>query len=122
MWLLAATSSVVFAAATRTVHEQPPSEMDRLMVFGFLAAFATLVVGLHVRQSRSALAAFAVCLTATAVYGFMQGAWPLGFVQGVWAATAFVRWWQGKKVPARVDALRRQIRVDESRMSRMFGA
>ena len=25
-------------------------------------------------------------------YGFLQGAWPFGLVEGVWAVVAFVRW------------------------------
>jgi hypothetical protein len=95
--------------------------MDQLMVFGFFAAFLTLVVGLYARQSRFGLAAFAACLTATAVYGFMQGAWPLAIVQAAWAAAVFGRSWRGKNFVRSSLPLRPRIYVDESRMSRMFG-
>src|SRR5580704_4347105 len=93
MRLLATTSSIAFTAASYR-HAVPP-EMDQLMVFGFFAAFLTLVVGLYARQSRLGLATFAACLTATAVYGFMQGAWPIAIVQAAWAAVVFGRSWRG---------------------------
>jgi hypothetical protein len=30
---------------------------------------------------------------SSAVYGLLQGAWPLGLVEGVWSALAIRRWW-----------------------------
>jgi hypothetical protein len=120
MRLLATTSSIAFTAASYR-HAVPP-EMDQLMVFGFFAAFLTLVVGLYARQSRLGLATFAACLTATAVYGFMQGAWPIAIVQAAWAAVVFGRSWRGKNIVRSSVPLRPRIYVDESRMSRMFGA
>lgn len=44
--------------------------------------------------------AFAVsCLLASA-YGFLQGAWPFGMVEVVWAGVAFRRWQQaGRQGP-----------------------
>ncbi|MGC8732278.1 MAG: hypothetical protein ACP5RC_08475, partial [Halothiobacillaceae bacterium] len=33
------------------------------------------------------------CLTASA-YGFLQGAWPFGLVEAIWALVAARRWWQ----------------------------
>ncbi len=113
MWLLATTKTVVSA---------PPAEMDQLMLFGFLAAFATLVVGLHAKQSKPAQAALAVCLSATAAYCFMQGAWPIGIMQGIWAAAVLRHSLRGKTAVRRAILPQRKICVDESRMSRMFGA
>jgi hypothetical protein len=113
MWLL---------ATTRAIAPVAPPELDWLMLFGFLAAYFTLVVGLYARQSRSGLAAFALCLAATAIYGFMQGAWPIGIVQAAWAVAVFGRSWRGKIIVPLAAAPRRKIYVDESRMSRMFGA
>jgi hypothetical protein len=37
--------------------------------------------------------AFAVSCVLGSVYGFLQGAWPFGVVEGVWAMVALRRWW-----------------------------
>jgi hypothetical protein len=120
MRLLAISNAISFVAASHQ-HAGPP-QLDGLMLFGFFAAFLTLVVGLYARQSRLGLATFAVCLTATAVYGFMQGAWPIAIVQAAWAAVVFGRSLQAKNIVRLAVPLRRRIYVGESRMSRMFGA
>jgi hypothetical protein len=130
MWLLATTSSIAFTAANLTAHSPAPPvpEMDRVMVFGFLAAFATLVIGPHARQSRSTLAAFTACLAAIALYAFLQGAWPIGFVLGIWAANVLRQCFAGKIRQrgngfgtAAAGTQGRSLNL-ESRMSRMFGA
>jgi presenilin-like A22 family membrane protease len=36
--------------------------------------------------------AFAGGCIATSAYGFLQGAWPFGVVELIWAAVAFKRW------------------------------
>jgi hypothetical protein len=35
------------------------------------------------------------CLLGSA-YGFLQGAWPFGLVEGVWSLIAFRRWWRAQ--------------------------
>ena len=35
----------------------------------------------------------ASCLLGSA-YGFLQGAWPFGVVEAIWALVAFRRWWR----------------------------
>jgi hypothetical protein len=37
--------------------------------------------------------AFAVAYALGSVYGFLQGAWPFGLVEGVWSGVAVRRWW-----------------------------
>lgn len=37
---------------------------------------------------------FSVACVASSVYGFLQGAWPFGVVELIWAAVAFRRWRQ----------------------------
>jgi len=37
--------------------------------------------------------AFAVSCVLGSVYGFLQGAWPFGVVEGVSAMVALRRWW-----------------------------
>jgi hypothetical protein len=66
--------------------------MDRLTLFGLFAVTAMLVT--YALESRSpwfTLAFAASCLLG-AVYGFLQGAWPFGVVEAVWAVVAAVRW------------------------------
>ena len=68
--------------------------MDRLTIFGLLAVTAMLVT--HALEKRSpwfVLAFAGSCLMGSA-YGFLQGAWPFGLVEAVWAVVAARRWWQ----------------------------
>jgi len=36
--------------------------------------------------------AFAVACALASLYGFLQGAWPFGLVEAVWALVALGRW------------------------------
>ena len=38
--------------------------------------------------------AFAGACVLASVYGFLQGAWPFGVVEGVWSLVALRRWLQ----------------------------
>lgn len=67
--------------------------MDRLTLFGLFAVTAMLVFyALEDRSSWFILAFAGSCVLASA-YGFMQGAWPFGLVEGVWSIVAVRRWW-----------------------------
>jgi hypothetical protein len=46
---------------------------------------------LEARSHWFVLAFAGACLLAS-VYGFLQGAWPFGVVEAVWAVIALVRW------------------------------
>jgi hypothetical protein len=35
---------------------------------------------------------FAAACVLGSIYGFLQGAWPFGIVEAIWAAVAFSRW------------------------------
>jgi hypothetical protein len=37
--------------------------------------------------------AFAGACALVSAYGFLQGAWPIGFVESVWSLVALKRWW-----------------------------
>ena len=37
--------------------------------------------------------AFAFSCLLGSSYGFLQGAWPFGLVEGIWALIAARRWW-----------------------------
>lgn len=66
--------------------------MDRLTAFGLFAVVAMLVTyALEARDARFVLAFAGACALGS-VYGFLQGAWPFGVAEAVWAAVAFRRW------------------------------
>jgi hypothetical protein len=37
--------------------------------------------------------AFGFACVLGSLYGFLQGAWPFGLVEGVWSVVAVRRWW-----------------------------
>lgn len=66
--------------------------MNLLSLFGLLSVTAMLVCYAFEQQSPWFVLAFAFsCLLASA-YGFLQGAWPFGLVEIIWAAVALRRW------------------------------
>ena len=66
--------------------------MDRLTFFGFFAVTAMLVCYALERRSPWFVLAFAVACLLGSIYGFLQGAWPFGLVEAVWALVAVGRW------------------------------
>ena len=67
--------------------------MDRLSLFGLFAVTAMLVCYACERRSRWFVLGFAGACALGSVYGFLQGAWPFGAVEAVWAGVALRRWW-----------------------------
>jgi hypothetical protein len=66
--------------------------MDRLTLFGLLAVTAMLICyALEDRSHWFVLAFAGACLLGSA-YGFLQGAWPFGMVEAIWAIIAARRW------------------------------
>jgi hypothetical protein len=66
--------------------------MDGLTLFGLFAVTAMLAFyALEDRSPRFILAFAGACLLASA-YGFLQGAWPFGIVEAIWAGVAVHRW------------------------------
>ncbi len=71
--------------------------MDALTAFGLFAVTAMLVCyALEARSPWWTLAFAGSCLLGSA-YGFLQGAWPFGLVEGVWSMVAARRWWRLRK-------------------------
>ena len=66
--------------------------MDGLTLFGVLAVTAMLIF--YALEDRSAwfIIAFAGACALASVYGFLQGAWPFGVVEAIWAGVAVYRW------------------------------
>lgn len=52
------------------------------------------------KRSRWFILAFALFCTLGSIYGFLQGAWPFGVVEAVWALVALYRWLQVDPVRA----------------------
>jgi len=70
--------------------------MDILTIFGLIAVTAMLVFYTLEEASHWYVLAFAgACLLASA-YGFLQGAWPFGVVEVIWALVAVKRWQRRK--------------------------
>jgi hypothetical protein len=67
--------------------------MDALTLFGLLAVVAMLVFYALEDRSPWFILAFAGACALASVYGFLQGAWPFGVVEAVWAGVAVHRWW-----------------------------
>ncbi len=66
--------------------------MTPLTLFGLFAVTAMLVCYALEARSRWMILAFAGSCLLGSAYGFLQGAWPFGLVEGVWAGVAVWRW------------------------------
>jgi hypothetical protein len=66
--------------------------MDRLTLFGLFAVTLMLVTYALEDRSRWFILAFAVACALGSIYGFLQGAWPFGLVEAIWAVVALRRW------------------------------
>jgi hypothetical protein len=63
-----------------------------LTIFGLFAVTAMLLSYAMEKRSTWFILAFAASCLLGSAYGFLQGAWPFGIVEGIWAAVAFQRW------------------------------
>ena len=68
--------------------------MDNLTIFGLCAVSLMLLTYALEARSRWFTLAFAGACMLGSTYGFLQGAWPFGLVEGVWALVALVKWWK----------------------------
>jgi hypothetical protein len=66
--------------------------MDLLSAFGLFAVTAMVVCYAFEDRSHWVVLGFAAACALGSVYGFLQGAWPFGLVEAVWAVIALVRW------------------------------
>ncbi len=67
--------------------------MDLLTLFGLFAVTAMLVCYALEDRHASFILGFAAACGLGSVYGFLQGAWPFGLVEGIWSLVAIRRWW-----------------------------
>ena len=66
--------------------------MDGLTIFGLFAVAAMLVCYALEERSHRYILGFALACGLGSAYGFLQGAWPFGVVEAIWAAVALRRW------------------------------
>ena len=76
----------------RAGHFGKPFLMDMLTLFGLFAVTAMLVTYALEQRSPWFILAFAGSCALGSAYGFLQGAWPFGLVEGVWTLVALRRW------------------------------
>jgi hypothetical protein len=70
--------------------------MNSLTLFGLFAVTAMLVTYALEKRSPWFVLAFAGSCLFGSAYGFLQGAWPFGLVEAIWAVVAARRWWMGR--------------------------
>ena len=66
--------------------------MDALTLFGLFAVTAMLVFYALEERSHLSILGFAFACGLGSAYGFLQGAWPFGLVEAIWALVALRRW------------------------------
>jgi hypothetical protein len=76
--------------------------MDTLTLFGLFAVTAMLICYAMEDRSRWFVLAFAGACALGSAYGFLQGAWPFGVVEAIWAFVALRKW--TKVRPPRISA------------------
>jgi hypothetical protein len=77
--------------------------LSPLSLFGFCAVTAMLVCYAFERRSSWFILGFAVSCALGSAYGFLQGAWPFGFVEAVWAVVALRRWVITRRASGRME-------------------
>jgi hypothetical protein len=73
--------------------------MDALTAFGLFAVTAMLVCYAFEDRSPWFVLAFAAACGLGSIYGFLQGAWPFGVVEAIWAGVALRRWLRRERRP-----------------------
>ena len=74
--------------------------MDRLTLFGLFAVTLMLVTYAIEERSHWFVLAFAAACALGSAYGFLQGAWPFGLVEAIWAMVALRRFGQRRPLDA----------------------
>ena len=66
--------------------------MDGLTAFGLFSVTFMLICYALEDHSPWFTLAFAASCALGSLYGFLQGAWPFGLVEAIWALVAIWRW------------------------------
>ena len=67
-------------------------QIGGLSLFGLFAV--SLMLGSYALEDKSHwfVLIFTLGCVLGSIYGFLQGAWPFGIVEGVWSIVALLRW------------------------------
>ncbi|RDE05069.1 hypothetical protein [Sphingomonas aracearum] len=68
--------------------------MDAITTFGLVAIGFMLICYVFEDRAPGWTLAFAGGCLLSSAYGFLQGAWPFGVVEAIWAAIAVRKWRQ----------------------------
>jgi hypothetical protein len=109
-----ATVSAMNTAMLNSPSMNAPA-LDGWMLGEFLMAFVTMVVWLHVGNSRSCLLWLAICIAGLAPFAFVAGAWPLGLLVCGWSGTTFRRWLANERGSAASLAARIAMVIPDDR-------
>lgn len=66
--------------------------MDALTAYGLVSVSLMLVFYALEERNTVFVLLFAVSCVMASIYGFLQGAWPFGLVESIWALVALRRW------------------------------
>lgn len=66
--------------------------LDALTLYGLAAVSAMLLFYALEERSHWMVLGFAASCALASGYGFLQGAWPFGVVEAIWAIVAVRRW------------------------------
>ena len=69
---------------------------DGLTLFGVASLAVMLFCYALERRNPWFTFGMASACVAAALYGFLQGAWPFGVIEIIWAAIAYFRWWNDR--------------------------
>jgi hypothetical protein len=72
------------------------SIVNPITAFGLFAVSAMMIFYVLEPRSHWFVLAFAGSCMLASVYGFLQGAWPFGVVEAVWALVALRKWRQAR--------------------------
>jgi hypothetical protein len=110
------------AGFTAAHHAVPAPPLNTVMLFGFLSVVAAAVCYLYRHDSRAAMFTFAASLAATGVYGFLEGAWPLGILETMWALGAARKGLQGNRFATRSPSFLPNLKSRQSRYREIYGS
>lgn len=71
--------------------------MSTLSIFGLTSVTLMMVFYALEAQSRWYILGFAFACVLGSIYGFLQGAWPFGIVEAIWAIIAIRKWFKSGK-------------------------
>ncbi|WP_440994077.1 hypothetical protein [Cysteiniphilum litorale] len=67
--------------------------MSYLTLFGLIAVSLMLIFYALESRSHWYILGFALACALGSAYGFLQGAWPFGVIEGIWTVIALRKWY-----------------------------